>query len=331
MKSITVILLAFFLNLTIPANAHEVRPGYLEIIEIEPSKFSIFWKIPARGEAALALRVRLPGNCRQRGEAMEINDGVASIRRWTVICDGGLKGAAILIEGLETTFTDVLARLTWMDGSAQTVRPTPAAPEFLVSGPSSFLEVATTYFWIGVEHILFGFDHLLFVLILLILVRGLRPILVTVTAFTVSHSLSLAAATLGLIHVPSKPVETAIALSIVLVAAEVVRNQGEGRIKEYRMPWLIAFLFGFVHGLGFASALIETGLPQYAITTALLFFNIGVEAGQLLFIATALVGWAVVRQLFANAPPMWLWRVPTYAIGIIASFWLFDRLAGFHI
>jgi hydrogenase/urease accessory protein HupE len=192
--------------------------------------------------------------------------------------------------------------------------------------------VVRTYTVLGIEHILTGFDHLLFVLALLLLVRGKRRLIATVTAFTVAHSLTLFAATLGWIHVPRPPVEAMIALSIVFVATEIVHGrQGRPGLTE-RYPWTVAFTFGLLHGLGFAGALAEVGLPQASIPTALLFFNVGVEIGQLLFIAAvfALIaaGYQVAR-LLALAAPGWLWRVPPYAIGGLASFWLVQRVAAF--
>ncbi|MEZ5502279.1 MAG: HupE/UreJ family protein [Halioglobus sp.] len=175
-------------------------------------------------------------------------------------------------------------------------------------------------------------DHLLFILALLILVRGTRRLVATITAFTVAHSLTLAAATLGFVHVPQSPVEATIALSIMFVACEIVHSrQGRPGLTE-RWPWLVAFAFGLLHGFGFASALSEVGLPPNAIVLALLFFNLGVEAGQLLFIAAVLVIVGLVRRLTRNvalSPPGWAWSVPPYAIGGIAAFWLVQRITAF--
>ena len=189
-----------------------------------------------------------------------------------------------ILTGLAATMTDVLVRIENLDGTTQVTRVTPSSPSFVVSAAPGALEVCRTYLVLGVEHILFGVDHLLFVLALLILVKGWRKLVGTITAFTVAHSITLAAATLGFVHVPSKPVEATIALSIVFVACEIVhRRSGRTGLTE-AWPWVIAFTFGLLHGLGFAGALREVGLPQNAIPLALLFFNVGVELGQLLFI-----------------------------------------------
>jgi len=328
LRAVLAILVLALLALARPAAAHEVRPGYLEIVETAPFRYDVLWKVPARGEARLVLNAALPDNCRQRGDVTTVSDSAAIIKRWTVECDGGLTGRTITIDGLQTTFTDVLARVTSLAGSVLTARLVPTAPTFTVTGDSSLYDVAMTYGTLGVHHILSGFDHLLFVLALMILVQNLRSLLVTITSFTLSHSISLAAATFNLVHVPSRFVEAMIALSIVFVAVEIIRERDDPALASVRRPWLLAFAFGFLHGLGFASALAETGLPKDAIPTALLFFNLGVEAGQLMFVAVVLAALIVARRL-VGTPPSWAWQLPTYAIGIVAAFWTFERIAAF--
>jgi len=228
--------------------------------------------------------------------------------------------------------TDVLVRLENLDGTTQVTRVTPSSLSFVVAVAPSALEVCRTCLVLGVEHILFGVDHLLFVLALLILVKGWRKLIGTITAFTVAHSITLAAATFGIVHVPGKPVEATIALSVVFVACEIVhRRQGRSGLTEM-WPWVIAFSFGLLHGLGFAGALREVGLPQNAIPLALLFFNVGAEIGQLLFIGAILSIVAVARWLVRRAAipqPAWAWRVAPYSIGGIAAFWMIQRIAAF--
>jgi hydrogenase/urease accessory protein HupE len=256
----------------------------------------------------------------------------AFTERWTVKRAGGLTGGTIHIAGLTATMTDVLVRLERLDGSAQVTRLTPSAPSFIVEAAPRAMQVAATYLILGVEHILLGIDHLLFVLALLILVKGTRRLIATVTAFTVAHSLTLAGATLGFVHVPGPPVEAAIALSIVFVASEIMHSrQGKAELTE-RFPWVVAFSFGLLHGFGFASALSEVGLPQAAIPIALLFFNVGVELGQLLFIASVFVVIALARRVMRRSrvwQPAWAWRTPPYAIGSVAMFWVIQRIAAF--
>ncbi len=299
----------------------------------EPETYDALWKVPGLGDnLRLGLYVELPAGCTNVTEPRASMVNNAYTERWTVKCAGGLTGGTIHIAGLSATMTDVLVRLERLDGTTQVTRLTPSAPSFVVEAAPRALQVARTYLVLGVEHILGGIDHLLFVLALLILVKGTRRLIWTVTAFTVAHSLTLAGATLGFVHVPGPPVEAAIALSIVFVAAEIIHSrQGKAGLTE-RFPWVVAFTFGLLHGLGFASALNEVGLPQSAIPVALLFFNVGVEIGQLLFIASVFAVIALARQVarrIAVPQPAWAWRVPPYAIGSVAAFWVIQRVAAF--
>jgi hydrogenase/urease accessory protein HupE len=227
-------------------------------------------------------------------------------------------------------------RIDRLNGETSTTRLTPASPSFEVPAAQGWEQVAAAYLWLGVEHILFGVDHLMFVLALILLVRGWRRILLTVTAFTVAHSITLGAATLGYLNVPGPPVEAAIALSIVLVAVEIVNVSRGQESLTARIPWLIAFAFGLLHGLGFAGALSEVGLPGHAIPVALLFFNIGVELGQLTFVVAVIALLAILRPLWlgvVRADTGWSPALPmigsAYCIGAIASFWLIERVYGF--
>ncbi len=313
--------------------AHEVRPAYLELRQTGPETYDVLWKVPGQGEnLRFGLYVELPAGCTNvtAPRASMVNN--AFTERWTVKRAGGLAGGTIHIAGLSATMTDVLVRLERLDGTTQVTRLTPPAPSFIVEATPRALAVARTYLVLGVEHILGGIDHLLFVLALLILVKGTRRLIATVTAFTIAHSLTLAGATLGFVHVPGPPVEAAIALSIVFVASEIMHSrQGKAGLTE-RFPWVVAFTFGLLHGFGFAGALSEVGLPQSAIPVALLCFNVGVEIGQLLFIASvlALISLARPTARRIGAPqPVWAWRIPPYAIGGVAMFWVIQRLAAF--
>jgi hydrogenase/urease accessory protein HupE len=241
---------------------------------------------------------------------------------------GGLSGQAIAIDGLAGSAADVLVRVERIDGSSQVARPLPGRPWFTIEEAASPLEVAKTYTLLGIEHILVGFDHLLFVLALLFLVRGPRRILLTITAFTVAHSFTLAAATLDVVSLPGPPVEATIALSIVFLAREMATSLGGRPGLTERYPWIVAFVFGLLHGLGFAGVLAEIGLPQHAIPTALLCFNIGVEIGQLLFVGVALALFALLTRVLSRWLRTLRW-IPSYAIGTVASFWLVERVASF--
>jgi hydrogenase/urease accessory protein HupE len=327
---VTFVLLATFVS---GAFAHEVRPAYLELSQSGPETYDALWKVPGLGDnLRLGLYVEFPAGCTHVTEPRASMVDNAYSERWSVKCAGGLTGGTIRIDGLTATTTDVLARLERLDGTTQVRRLTPSATSFVVEAAPRALQVARAYLTLGVEHILGGIDHLLFVLALLILVKGTRRLFATVTAFTVAHSLTLAGATLGFVRVPGPPVEAAIALSIVFVAAEIVHSRhGNAGLTE-RFPWVVAFTFGLLHGFGFAGALNEVGLPQSAIPVALLFFNVGVEIGQLLFVASAFTIIALARQLtwrIGISQPSWAWRIPPYAIGSVAAFWIIQRIAAF--
>ncbi|MCM2311982.1 MAG: HupE/UreJ family protein [Steroidobacteraceae bacterium] len=319
------------------AHAHEVRPGYLQIRETAPGSFDVLWKVPARGEYRLGMYVRLPASCSGAPAHGTFIDA-AFVEQWSVQCRGGLVGREIAIDGLSATRTDVLARVERLDGTTQTARLTPQLTSFAVTAAPTSLEVARTYFGLGVEHILLGIDHLLFVLGLLFLVSDWRRLVATVTAFTVAHSITLAAATLGLVHVPQAPVEATIALSVMFVAAEVVHGaQGRAGLAA-RAPWIVAFVFGLLHGFGFAGALSEIGLPEQDIPLALLFFNVGVEVGQLLFIAAVVMSLSLISRFASrnreSSRGPWraesLLRLPVaYLIGTVAAFWMVERVAAF--
>jgi hydrogenase/urease accessory protein HupE len=285
-------------------------------------------KVPSQGsDLRLSIDVRFPEGTVEiePRRSQFVADG--HTERWRIARPGGLVGAPVEIVGRAAGVTDVLARIERLDGTSQVESLAPGRAAFVVEPPLGLAQTAVTYLVLGVEHILGGIDHLLFVLSLLLIVRGFKRIAITITAFTLAHSLTLAAATLGFVHVPGPPVEAAIALSIVFVAAEVVRGLRGMPGLTARAPWLVAFTFGLLHGFGFAGALAEVGLPQKAIPVALLTFNIGVELGQLLFVA-AVVAIVTLCRLPARVPRWSAW-VPPYAIGTMAMFWVAERIAAF--
>ena len=295
-----------------PANAHEVRPGYLELRQTDTETFEVFWKVPARGKLKLGIHARLPEICTPISAVVSKKSGGAFMDRWTVTCPGGLSRETISIDGLSGTLTDVLARIERLDGTSQVTRLTPDTPSFIIEAAPKWQQIVGSYLGLGAEHILLGIDHLLFVLALLLLVKGWRQLIATVTAFTVAHSLTLAAATLGYVHVPQRPVEAVIALSIVFLASEIARGNRDG--LTYRYPVSVSMSFGLLHGFGFAAVLGEIGLPENEIPTALLFFNVGVEIGQLLFIgaliAVGTVILAVCKRVSGKSLRPVLWQPP---------------------
>lgn len=331
----SLLMLVLMTVLAAPAIAHWASPGYLELKQSDANTYSVLWKVPLQAGNPMPLSPVLPENCVEQTPVTTARIATAVIHRWIARCDGGLTDRAILIDGLPTTVTDVLARVNRLDGTVQTTRLTGDSPTFVVNDSADWLDVSRTYLLLGFDHILAGIDHLLFVAALLIIVSGWRRLVATVTAFTVAHSITLAMATLGWANLPFQPIEAVIALSILFLALEIVRHNTIGRTGEdpgasltYRWPWIVAFTFGLLHGFGFASALLDVGLPQNAIPLALLFFNIGVELGQLLFVGGFLVfTWAAGK---ISIPRMrWVEVTAAYAIGAVAAYWTIERVIGF--
>jgi hydrogenase/urease accessory protein HupE len=305
------------------------RPAYLELRQVSAERYEVMWKVPAQGDAMrLAIHVVFPPGTINITEPRGSFVGDGFVERWSIRRTGGLVGERVRIGGLPGTITDVLARVERDDGTTQVARLLPERPAFVVEPPTRASGVAWTYLGLGVHHILSGIDHLLYILAMLFLVRGWRRILATMSAFTATHSVTLSAAALGWVHVPQPPVEACIALSIVFVAREIVQAHRGVPGLTARWPWVVSFTFGLMHGFGFAGALAEVGLPERAIPVALLFFNIGVEVGQLLFVAAVL---AVIFVL-ARIPrrwPRWAETLPPYAIGAVAMFWVIERIGAF--
>ena len=311
------------------ANAHEIRPGLLDIKERDTGWFDITWKVPVRGEKVLPVLPILPDSLELLGSPTVQDIPGAQIQHATYKSNGEpLTGKTIVIDGLSALQTDVLLAIEFNDGVRHSTILRPGSPRFTIPLKASKWDVAVSYWRMGVVHILEGIDHLLFVLALLLIVSGIGSLVKAVTALTVAHSITLALATLGMVHVSPKPTEAIIALSIVFLATEIIHKR-DGRVGlTERFPWLIAFIFGLFHGLGFAGALSEIGVPQHEVPLALFTFNVGVETGQLLFIAAVLSLIAVLRRL-PLTPPQGAWRLLPYSIGGVAAFWTIDRVMSF--
>lgn len=314
--------------LALPAVAHRLSPAFFGLTETAADVFDVQWKVSISGGLAAVLEPQVPDGCTLRESVRTYVVDDVRFQHAALDCPGGVGGRAFTVTGLEATQTDVLLRVAYLDGSASNQRLTPDEPSVTIPARPSTFEVVQTYVTLGVEHILLGIDHLLFVLALLLLVRGVGRLVATVTAFTVAHSITLGAATLGFVHVPSAPVEAVIALSILFLASELARRaagaDAAGADLTARFPWLVAFAFGLLHGFGFAGALSEVGLPASAVPLALLFFNVGVELGQLVFIA-AVFGFAyLVRAAATRVPAVWQ-KAVAYGIGSVAAFWVIER------
>ena len=321
---------ALSLLLAIPASAHPLAPSLLELKEQSPGEFDVLWRTPLRRAPGADLSPELPEHCRAEGTPSRRRGETDFEMRWRVVCgEAGLEGARVAVKGLEKSRTAALLRIEWNDRQSLHALLKADQPAVRVGPALGLLAVAQSYTMLGAEHILLGADHLLFVLGLLVLIRGRRNLVMAITAFTAGHSITLALATLDLLQLPSRVAELGIAISLIVVAVEICRGEreGEGESRIRRRPWMMSFGFGLLHGLGFASALREAGLPSDEVPMALLSFNVGIELGQLLFVAVVLVAMALIaRRLPSSAWPL---RVPGYAIGSLAAFWVIERSAAF--
>jgi hydrogenase/urease accessory protein HupE len=319
----------FFLFWVSTVDAHEVRPAYLEIKEVEASRFDVKWKTPLKGGMRLKIDPRLPAHFKTvtPSEVQVLSDAV--VKHWQIqSSSGSLEGETITIEGLNVTITDVLMHLEFRDGRSYSSILKPSESSFLVPEKETTIKIAWTYLVLGIRHILGGIDHLLFILALLLLVRRMGLLLKTITAFTLAHSITLAGAVLGFVQVPAAPVEAVIALSILFLAAELAHGrQGKERLTE-RYPWVVAFTFGLLHGFGFAGALSEVGLPQNEIPLALFQFNVGVEIGQIMFVTLIVLIAKAIRKI-RHRWPRWARLGPAYFIGSVAAFWCIQRTLSF--
>jgi hydrogenase/urease accessory protein HupE len=310
------------------AAAHEIRPVFLDLRETLPGRFDVTWKRPVFNGRPLAVAPRFAAGCTLAHAGASRMTGSFAVERTILTCPQGLAGTTISFDGLTGAMVDGLVRVQFASGEMVTGRVLPSRPAFTTPRQSSAAHVLATYLRLGVEHILLGYDHLLFVLALVLFVGQWRRLLVTATAFTAAHSITLSLAALGIVHVPVPPVEALIALSILLLAVELLQARDDPSRAAGLRPASLAFAFGLLHGLGFASALADIGLPQHEIPLALFAFNLGVEVGQVTFIAALLgAGW-LARGLAAPRRRQ-AYTAATYAIGGLAAFWTIDRIASF--
>jgi hydrogenase/urease accessory protein HupE len=306
------------------ATAHEARPGFLELRETGPETYSLLWKKPAGGEVETQIAPVVPDGCRlATSDRQQLTPG-ATIVRGTLTCPGGLAGRTIAIAGLPSTITDVLVRLHHADGRLESHLLRPATPSVTLGGVTTATERALSYVQLGVQHILLGVDHLLFVLGLLLIVSDRGMLVKTITSFTAAHSITLAIATLGYASAPLPPLNAAIALSILFLGPEIVRVWRGETSFTIRHPWVVAFAFGLLHGFGFASGLTAMGLPTAEVPLALLLFNVGVELGQLFFVALILGLERSFRTLEIRWP-RFAQALPGYAVGSLGAYWAIER------
>ena len=314
-------------NALVPAAwAHETRPAYLELKETAQGQFSILWRTPVLAGMRLPVALKLPDNVRNLREpsVQELTDSL--VERFSIDAGpGGLAGKRIEFPGLQLTITDVLVRVENLDGTTTTALVRSPRPWFELTAPRGALAAAGVFLTQGIDHILLGVDHLLFVLGLLAIVRTPWMLVKTITAFTVAHSITLALATLGYASLPAPPLNAAIALSILFLGPEILRARRGESSFTIRHPWVVAFAFGLLHGFGFASGLIALGLPQAEIPLALLMFNVGVEIGQLAFVVLILLlvrAWKVLEVHWPRSVEL----APAYVVGSLGAFWTIQRI-----
>ena len=323
MRRLLWILVPSILCVPLALTAHEARPGFLELREVAPDRFDLLWKQPALGEMRLRINPAFPPSCTLEGMGDQEFIPGALLWRTTLVCEGGLSGKSITVVGLEATLTDVLVRVHHANGVTETHLLKPTSPSVVIGGEG---QGPSAYVTLGIEHIVLGVDHLLFILGLLLIVEDRWMLLKTITSFTLAHSITLAIATLGYASASVVPLNAAIALSILFLGPEIVRSWRGETSFTIRHPWVVAFAFGLLHGFGFASGLTAMGLPRTEVPLALLLFNVGVELGQLMFVLLVLLMERSFRTLEIRWP-RWAEMMPGYAVGTLGAFWAIQRSA----
>ena len=306
-------------------HAHESQPGTLELRQVAKDRYEVTWRAPIYYGRPHPARLELPADWKTVVEpTVSLLPDSQVFRRVVTVGEQGVEGSIIRFPGLESTITDVFVRLNRLDGTTMTAVVRPTKPHAQLRGERTWYVTAGEYIGLGFHHILQGVDHLLFVLGLLLIVKGRMLLLKTITAFTVAHSITLAIATLGYASAPLPPLNAAIALSILFLGPEIVRSWRGETSLTIRYPWVVAFMFGLLHGFGFASGLSTTGMPRAELPPALLFFNVGVELGQLVFVFAAL---ALVRsfRILEVRWPRLVEALPGYAVGSLGAYWTIQR------
>jgi len=321
------LILLLFIFTFINGWSHEIRPAYLQIIQTSETTYEVFWKVPRMGDQVPKIHPIFPPFFSVEELKNPNQTPTSAIYSYRISSQETLQGNILTIDGLNKTLIDALVTITYLNGEKVTLMLQPDKDSTIIPGETSTSDVVKTYTLLGFEHILLGIDHLLFVLALILITKGRWKILKTITAFTIAHSITLSLAALGYVNFPTPPVEAVIALSIVFLAVEIINNLNGKQTITSKKPWLVAFTFGLLHGFGFAGALANIGLPQQDIPWALAFFNIGVELGQIAFVLVVLI---FIRLLALKKKwPLFVKKVPAYAIGSLAAFWLVERVVGF--
>lgn len=307
------------------SHAHESQPGTLDLRQVDRDRYEVTWRAPIYFGRPHPARLELPEQWKTAVEptVRQLADSQL-FRRVVTVGNQGVEGSVIRFPGLESTITDVFVRLNRLDGTVMTAVVRPTKPYARLRGERTWYQTAGEYTGLGFHHILQGVDHLLFVLGLLLIVARRMTLVKTISAFTVAHSITLALATLGFASVPLPPLNAAIALSILFLGPEIVRTWRGGSSLTIRYPWVVAFIFGLLHGFGFASGLSTTGMPKVELPPALLSFNLGVELGQLVFVFIALALVSSFKTLEVRWPT-WVEAAPGYVVGGLGAYWTIQR------
>ncbi len=305
------------------ATAHELQLGYLELKQTGPETFAMLWKLPAKTDLR-DIRPTLPPECKFTTPPQHVQTADSYIERADITCAGGLDGKTISMQPQWAALLDVLVRVVRLDETTQVYRLTPVTSSFTVEAVPKMWQKAGTYLLQGIEHILMGVDHLLFVMGLLLIVKDRWMLLKTITSFTIAHSITLGLATFSVVAVPPLPLNAAIALSILFLGPEIVRKERGQTSLTIQNPWLVAFAFGLLHGIGFATGLASLGLSHGEIPLALLMFNVGVEIGQLFFVLIIVLLERSFRILDIRWP-RWALALPGYTVGGLGAYWTIQR------
>jgi hydrogenase/urease accessory protein HupE len=324
MTSLRKLFFLFALFTTARLAAHEMQPAFLELKQTGAEEWQVLWKTPARADLQSGMIPRLPKEARVTSDPVRMKVGDAATEQFTMVCAGGLDGKEVAVDGAAAAIADVLVRVERLNGASQVFRLTPDQRSHVIEPAPGRWQEVKTYLNMGVGHILMGVDHLLFVLGLLLIVRDRWMLLKTITAFTVAHSITLGVATMGWASAPMLPLNAAIALSILFLGPEIVRVRRGETSLTIRHPWVVAGAFGLLHGFRFASGLTALGLPRAEIPLALLFFNCGVEIGQLFFVALILLLALSFRTLEIRWA-RWAEALPAYTVGGLGAYWTIQR------
>jgi len=320
-------LLTFILVLnTVSLFAHTMKVAYLDIQLQNNHRYAIKWKVPIIKNRTINLNPQFPDGCKKINSIYSISDNNLILNYWTIKCNKSLMGKNITIDNIENGFTDVLVHFQEKDETSYIERLTPRNTTLKIKSKISIVETIRTYTFLGIKHILIGFDHLLFVLGLMFLITRAKELIKTITAFTIAHSITLGLTILGYVHLPASFIEALIALSIIILAVEIIYAYHGERGLSSLHPWLVAFMFGLIHGFGFATVLIELGLPESSMLLALLFFNIGIETGQLLFILILILCYFLIKKVITSNRILQGKLILVYLIGITASYWFIERI-----